>query len=113
RPAGGGVKGEQVEAGSLNIAKSSGVRNATTGLVPDFVVSTTPEPSTTGPGDEGLCYKCFDYNACRVPLREARAAAHYGVAGASDVADKMVAWMRGHWNNAPASMTAGYQLNGA
>jgi endo-1,4-beta-D-glucanase Y len=99
-----------VAAGSLAILQQ--VRNATTGLVPDFVVDSPPVPSTTGTADEGLCYQCYDYNSCRVPFRQAVAIANYGVAGSRDVANKLVAWARGKFNENPSTMTAVFALNG-
>jgi endo-1,4-beta-D-glucanase Y len=99
-----------VANGSLAILAQ--VRNMTTGLVPDFVVDSPPVPSTTGTADEGLCYQCYDYNSCRVPFRQAVAIANYGVAGSRDVANKMVAWARGKFNESPSAMTAIFQLNG-
>jgi endo-1,4-beta-D-glucanase Y len=98
-----------LETGTINVMNK--VRNATTGLVPDFLVGDTPVPSKTGTFDEAVCYDCFDYNACRVPLRQAVAVAHYGVAGSSDIANKMVSWAK----TAPGfdgGLAAGYKLDG-
>jgi len=96
--------------GSVNILKQ--VRNASTGLVPDFVVADPPVPSTTGTGDEGLCYECYDFNSCRVPWRQAVAVAHFGVAGSRDVDDKMATWASGKFANDPNRMTAVFTLAG-
>jgi endo-1,4-beta-D-glucanase Y len=100
----------QVETASINIMNQ--VKNSTTGLVPDFVAGTPPSPSTTGTGDEGLCYSCFDYNACRVPWRQAVAVAHYGTAGSKTIADKMVSWAKGKYTGGPSTMLAGATLSG-
>jgi endo-1,4-beta-D-glucanase Y len=99
-----------VATGMVNILQK--VRNATTGLVPDFVVADPPVASTTGTGDEGLCYQCFDYNSCRVPWRQAVAVAHFGVAGSRDVDDKMASWASGKFKDNPATMTAVFNLDG-
>jgi endo-1,4-beta-D-glucanase Y len=99
-----------VENGSLAILK--GVRNATTGLVPDFVVASPPVPSTTGTADEAVCYACFSYNSCRVPWRQAVAIVQYGVPGSRDVADKMVTWARGKYNDDPTTMGSDFSLAG-
>jgi endo-1,4-beta-D-glucanase Y len=100
----------RVEAGSLAILTH--VRNPTTGLVPDFVVANPPVASTTGTGDEGLCYQCYDANSCRVPWRQAVAVAQYGVAGSKDVASKMMNWTRAKFGDDPSKMTAGFELDG-
>jgi endo-1,4-beta-D-glucanase Y len=100
-----------VENGSLAILQ--GVRNQTTGLVPDFVVADPPVPSTTGTADEQVCYSCFSYNSCRVPWRQAVAIVQYGVAGSRDVADKMVTWARGKYNDDPTTMGSDFSLAGA
>jgi endo-1,4-beta-D-glucanase Y len=99
-----------VETGSLNILLS--VRNATTGLVPDFVVADPPVPSKTGTADEDVCYECYDFNSCRVPWRQAVAIAQYGVPGSRDVAGKMVAWARGKYGDNPAAFGSSYNLDG-
>lgn len=99
-----------LETGSLNIL--SKVSNATTGLVPDFVVADPPVPSTTGTGDEGPCYDCYDYNACRVPWRQAVSVAHYGVAGSRQVLTRLVTWASGKFANDPGKFTAGFKLDG-
>lgn len=99
-----------LETGSLNILAK--VSNATTGLVPDFVVADPPVPSTTGTGDEGPCYDCYDYNACRVPWRQAVSVAHYGVAGSRQVLTKLVTWASAKFNNDPGKFTAGFKLDG-
>jgi hypothetical protein len=96
--------------GSVNILKQ--VRNPTTGLVPDFVVADPPVPSTTGTGDEDVCYACYDFNSCRVPWRQAVAIAQFGFEGSRDVADKLVTWARGKFKENPASMTASFALDG-
>jgi len=100
-----------VENGSLAILK--GVRNQTTGLVPDFVVASPPVPSATGTADEAVCYSCFSYNSCRVPWRQAVAIVQYGVPGSRDVADKMVTWARGKYNDDPNTMGSDFSLAGA
>jgi endo-1,4-beta-D-glucanase Y len=99
-----------VENGSLNILLA--VRNATTGLVPDFVVADPPVPSVTGTADEAVCYACYDFNSCRVPWRQAVAIAQYGVPGSRDVAGKMVAWARAKYADNPAGMGSSYDLDG-
>jgi endo-1,4-beta-D-glucanase Y/tRNA A-37 threonylcarbamoyl transferase component Bud32 len=100
----------ELEASALRI--SLHVRNPVTGLVPDYVVADPPEPSKTGTADEGLCYDCFDFNSCRLPLRQALAVIHYGDVGSADVASKMVAWARGKFNDAPDAMVAVFRLDG-
>ena len=99
-----------IEKGSLAILGQ--VSNAKTGLVPDFVVADPPVPSTTGTGDEDLCYACYDYNSCRVPWRQAVAVAHYGVDGSRQLLTKMVTWASMKFANDPANFTAGFQLDG-
>ncbi|HXI55069.1 MAG TPA: glycosyl hydrolase family 8 [Polyangia bacterium] len=99
-----------VATGSVNILKQ--VRNASTGLVPDFVVDDPPVGSKTGTGDEGPCYDCFGYNSCRVPWRQAVAVAHFGFAGSRDVDDKMVTWARATFNDTPSTMRASFPTNG-
>jgi endo-1,4-beta-D-glucanase Y len=101
---------KDVENGSLNILK--GVRNATTGLVPDFVVADPPVPSTTGTADEAVCYQCFSYNSCRVPWRQTVAIVQYGVPGSRDVAGKMMNWARTTYKDDPESMGADFTLAG-
>jgi endo-1,4-beta-D-glucanase Y len=109
-----GATGNQVwsdlEAGSLNILLA--VRHRSTGLVPDFVAGDPPVPSKTGTGDEDVCYSCYDYNACRVPWRQAVAIAHHGVAGSRDLGDKMVSWARRKYGDNPARMGASFTLEG-
>jgi endo-1,4-beta-D-glucanase Y len=100
-----------VENGSLSILQ--GVRNQTTGLVPDFVVADPPVPSATGTADEQVCYACFSYNSCRVPWRQAVAIVQYGVPGSRDVADKMVTWARGKYKDDPNTMGSDFSLAGA
>jgi endo-1,4-beta-D-glucanase Y len=99
-----------VENGSLAILQS--VRNATTGLVPDFVVADPPVASATGTADEQVCYSCYSYNSCRVPWRQAVAMVQYGVAGSRDVADKMVTWARGKYADDPTKMGSDFSLAG-
>jgi endo-1,4-beta-D-glucanase Y len=99
-----------LEKGSLGILDQ--VKNPSTGLVPDFVVADPPQPSTTGTGDEDLCYACFDYNSCRVPWRQAVAVAHYGVAGSRALLGTMVKWASAKFAGDPTLFTAGFQLDG-
>jgi endo-1,4-beta-D-glucanase Y len=99
-----------VAAGSASILLY--VRNASTGLVPDFVVDDPPVPSTTGTADEGLCYQCYDYNSCRVPWRQAVAVAQFGYAGSKDVASKMMTWARTTNGDMPGQMGSVFNLDG-
>ncbi|MCU0431429.1 MAG: glycosyl hydrolase family 8 [Cytophagaceae bacterium] len=83
------------------------------GLLPDFVVGSSPAPATAyfleGPYD-GHYY----YNACRTPLRIVMDYAHYGTASAKTAVNKMITWAKGSAvsNNNPANFNAGYYLNG-
>ncbi|HEX3695979.1 MAG TPA: glycosyl hydrolase family 8 [Polyangia bacterium] len=99
-----------VAAGSVAILKQ--VRNADTGLVPDFVVDNPPVGSKTGTGDEGPCYDCFGYNSCRVPWRQAVAVVQFGYAGSLDVDNKMATWARTKYNDTPSAMKASFPTTG-
>jgi endo-1,4-beta-D-glucanase Y len=99
-----------LEASSLQISLL--VRDPGTGLLPDYVVADPPIPSKTGTADEGLCYDCFDFNSCRLPLRQALAVMLYGVGGSAEIANKMVAWARGKFSDTPSAMTAAFRLDG-
>jgi endo-1,4-beta-D-glucanase Y len=99
-----------LETGSLNILTY--VRNGTTGLVPDFVVNSTPRASCTGTGDEDLPTWAFDYNSCRVPWRQAMAYAHYGIATSKDIASKMATWAATKYAGQPANFDAEWYLDG-
>jgi endo-1,4-beta-D-glucanase Y len=100
----------ELEESSLRI--SLHVRDPATGLVPDFIAADPPVPSKTGTADEGLCYECFDFNSCRLPLWHALAVMHYGVADSADIASKMVAWARGKFSDKPDTMTSAFRLDG-
>ena len=89
-----------IRTNSTNIlSKLQTTSSPNTGLIPDFVVSATPEPSTTGTGDEWVDYDAFDYNACRVPMRLAADVAMYGNSASKTILDKLVTWLK--TGNAP------------
>lgn len=82
----------------------------TTGLLPDFVVSETPEPA---PADflESKYDGDYYWNACRVPLRISTDYAHHGEGRAKQVVARILNWITGVASS-PTSIAAGYTLEG-
>jgi hypothetical protein len=87
--------------------------SSATGLLPDFVVNSVPQPAAAnfleGPED-GKYY----YNACRTPMRIVMDYAHFGTASSKTAVNKIITWAKGAaiTNGNPASFRAGYNLNG-
>jgi len=86
----------------------------TTGLVPDFVVSTNttnPKPASAnyleGP-DDGR----YSYHATRVPWRLGADAAVFGDATSKTQAQKMTAWIKSVTAGNPDKIKSGYTLDG-
>ena len=90
----------------------SNAYSQTTGLVSDFIVNETPEPAPKNFLYEYVDTDIYKWNACRVPWRIATDFAHWGTADAKSMCNKMVNWVKGACNNNPASIAAGYELNG-
>lgn len=82
-----------------------------TGIMPDFVIGSTPVPAPPG-FLEGENDGNYYYNACRVPLRLIIDYAHYGTPAAETAVTRMINWIKSATNNDPAQIKAGYQLNG-
>ncbi len=86
----------------------------TTGLVPDFVVSTntsTPKPAPANyleSADDGH----YSYNATRVPWRLGADAAVFGDATSKAQAQKMTAWIKSKTSGNPDNIKSGYTLDG-
>ena len=82
-----------------------------TGLMPDFVVGSTPRPAPPGflegPND-GLYY----YNACRFPWRLALDAAHNATPEARNALNRTLTWLKAKTGANPANIRAGYTLAG-
>ncbi|MEO8207042.1 MAG: glycosyl hydrolase family 8, partial [Chthoniobacterales bacterium] len=87
---------------------------SSTGLVPDFVVSTntaTPKPASANyleGNDDGN----YSYNATRVPWRLGADAAVYGDATSKAQVQKMTVWIRVATANNPDNIKSGYTLAG-
>ncbi len=82
-----------------------------TGLMPDFIVDSTPKPADPGflEGDNDGDYY---YNSCRYPFRIAVDYAHNGTAGAKLALNRTLSWLKSKTNNNPANIKAGYSLSG-
>ncbi len=83
-----------------------------TGLVSDFIVKETPEPAPKNYLYEYVDTDIYKWNACRVPWRIATDYAHWGTENAKTMCNKMLGWVKGACNNNPASISAGYELDG-
>ncbi|MEO6846760.1 MAG: glycosyl hydrolase family 8 [Chthoniobacterales bacterium] len=87
---------------------------SSTGLVPDFVVSTntsTPKPAPANyleSSDDGH----YSYNATRVPWRLGADAAVYGDATSKTQVQKMIVWIRSNTSTNPDNIMSGYTLDG-
>jgi endo-1,4-beta-D-glucanase Y len=82
-----------------------------TGLMPDFVVGDPAKPAAPNfleketDGD-------YSWNACRFPLRMAVDYAHNGSAESKSALAKISSWINGAASGNPASIMAGYKLDG-
>lgn len=95
---------------NLVSAISSGY-SSKTGLMPDFVVADPAKPAAPNfleketDGD-------YSWNACRFPLRMAVDYAHNGSAESKSALAKISGWIKGATGGNPASIMAGYKLDG-
>jgi len=82
-----------------------------TGLMPDFVVGDPAKPAAPNfleketDGD-------YSWNACRFPMRMAVDYAHNGSAESKSALAKISGWIKGATGGNPASIMAGYKLDG-
>jgi endo-1,4-beta-D-glucanase Y len=83
----------------------------TTGLMPDFVVGSTPRPAAPN-FLEAETDDDFSWNACRFPFRMALDAAHSGDRRARDAVNRIASWITTTTNNDPRGIMAGYTLKG-
>jgi endo-1,4-beta-D-glucanase Y len=81
-----------------------------TGLMPDFVVGSTPKPAPNNYLDEGTVD--FSWNACRFPLRIAVDHGHHGKDRAKKALTPVMSWITAKTGNSPSKIKAGYRLNG-
>lgn len=81
-----------------------------TGLVPDFVIGSTPKPAPKNYLDEGTVD--FSWNACRFPWRIAMDYGLYGKSQAKDALTPVMSWIVAKTGNNPSKIKAGYRLNG-
>ncbi len=82
-----------------------------TGLMPDFVVGTTPHPASPY-FLEAETDGAYSWNACRFPLRMAVDYAHNGSPAARDAILAILAWLVPKTGNDPEKIVAGYSLEG-
>lgn len=81
------------------------------GLIPDFVVGTTPRPANEY-FLEGKTDDDYSWNACRTPLRLAVDAVHNDESKAHAILQKINNWITQKTNSNPANIKAGYSLEG-
>ena len=81
-----------------------------TGLMPDFIVGSTPKPAAKNYLDEGTVD--FSWNACRFPLRIAADYGHYGTADAKKALVPVMNWITKKTGGDAAKIKAGYMLDG-
>ena len=102
---------QQVVDAHLNMLPRA--QNASTGLVPDFLVGTAGNPAPAPPMFlEGQNDGFYAYNACRVPWRLGTAYAVSGDARLGAALQKLNAWVRTKTAEDPAAIVAGYHLDG-
>lgn len=82
-----------------------------TGLMPDFVVDSTPKPAAPNFLEAGTDGD-YSWNACRFPLRMAVDYAHNGSPEAKAALDKILGWLKPKTGNDPSKIKAGYTLGG-
>jgi endo-1,4-beta-D-glucanase Y len=82
-----------------------------TGLMPDFVVGTTPHPASPY-FLEAETDGAYSWNACRFPLRMAVDYAHHGSPAAREAILSILAWLVPKTGNDPEEIVAGYSLGG-
>ncbi len=83
----------------------------TTGLMPDFIDGENPRPAPEN-FLEATTDGQFSWNACRVPLRIAFDAAHFGNSSAREALTYIVDWIELKTLGKPSAIVAGYDLNG-
>lgn len=94
------------------IGNLTATTSGSTGLMPDFVVGNPPKPA--GPNFlEAQTDGDFSWNACRYPLRLAVDYAHYGSPESKAALAKVSAWIKGSTGGNPATIKAGYHLEGS
>ena len=88
-----------------------------TGLLPDFIVPTSPSDHTPRPAPPNFLEAdsdgSYSYNACRDPWRIGRDALLNGDATSWEQARKMSQWAEAATGGDPAALHAGYALDGA
>ncbi len=82
-----------------------------TGLMPDFVIGSTPQPATPN-FLEADTDDDYSWNACRFPWRVAMDYGHYGNTDSKTTVNKIVNWAKSTTNNNPSQYKAGYTLSG-
>lgn len=82
----------------------------TTGLMPDFVIGSTPKPAPENYLDEGTLD--FSWNACRFPFRIAMDFGLYGKSDAKKALLPVLNWMTKKTGGDAGKIKAGYRLNG-
>ncbi|WP_338792162.1 glycosyl hydrolase family 8 [Bernardetia sp. MNP-M8] len=82
-----------------------------TGLMPDFVIGSTPQPATPN-FLEADTDDDYSWNACRFPWRVAMDYGHYGNIDSKTTVNKIVNWAKSTTNNNPSQYKAGYTLSG-
>ncbi len=81
-----------------------------TGLMPDFIVGSTPKPAAKNYLDEGTVD--FSWNACRFPFRIAMDYGHYGTADAKKALVPVMNWITKKTGGDADKIKAGYFLDG-
>lgn len=83
----------------------------TTGLMPDFILGSTPKPAPKNYLDEGTVD--FSWNACRFPFRIAMDYGLYGTSEAKQALTPVLNWITQKTGNDAGKVKAGYFLNGS
>lgn len=93
------------------ISQISAGYSSSTGLMPDFVVGSSPKPAAPN-FLEAATDGDYSWNACRFPWRMALDYAHTGSPQAKAAVTKLTKFIIGKTGGDPSKIKAGYKLNG-